>query len=115
MRLGRFRPPDSKSDGSRAMEYSSDLVWLASDLAKYDVVTARGREHQCRTPLRLGQVGEWKMQDYDVPCYKSAQASSSSGESQSFIKEDSARRAGAASSAFLDLRDWMKPSSASKS
>src|SRR6266516_4629343 len=53
------------------------------------------------------EVGEWKVQDDDVSSYKSAQAASSSGESQSFIKEDSAKRVGAASSAFLDLREWM--------
>jgi len=55
---------------------------LAGNLAKYDVVAAQGRKNQCGTPLRLGQAGEWKMQDYDVPSYKSAQAASSSGESQ---------------------------------
>src|SRR5471030_1947073 len=88
---------------------------LAGNLAKYDVLTAQGGKNQCGAPLRLGQVGEWKMQDYDVPAYKSAQAASSSGESQSFIREDSARRAGAASTAFPDLREWMKPSKASNS
>jgi hypothetical protein len=88
---------------------------LAGNLAKYDVVAAQGRKNQCGTPLRLGQVGEWKMQDYDVPSYKSAQAASSSGESQSFLREDSASRAGAAASAFPHLREWMKPSRASRS
>jgi len=61
---------------------------LAGNLAKYQVVTAQGRENQCGTPLRLRQVREWKMQDYYIAFYKSCQAASSSGESQSFINED---------------------------
>ena len=68
---------------------------LAGNLAKDDVVTAEGRKDQCRGAFRLGQVGEWKLQDYNVASYKSAQAPSSSGESQSFIREDSASNAGA--------------------
>jgi hypothetical protein len=86
---------------------------LAGDLAKDDVVTAQGRKEQCGSALRLGQVGEWKVQNYDVAFYKSAQASSSSGESQSFIREDSASNAGAESSARLNLREWMKLSKVS--
>src|ERR1035437_11177605 len=56
------------------------------------VVTAQGRKNQCATPLRLGQAGEWKMQDYDAPSYKSAQAACSPGESQSSRSEE--RRVG---------------------
>ena len=34
---------------------------LAGNLAKYDVVTAQSRKNQCGTPLRLGEIGEWKV------------------------------------------------------
>jgi hypothetical protein len=38
----------------------------------------------------MAQVGEWKIEDYNIACYKLAQAACSSGVSQSLASADSA-------------------------
>ena len=63
MRLARFSPPDAKSDESSETQVFVGFC-LAGNLAKYHIVTAQRRENQRRTPLRLGQVRERKIQDY---------------------------------------------------
>lgn len=75
------------------------IASLTCDLAKNEIVTLQCSKHQRRTPLGLAEVREMKIQDDDVALYKLAQAASSSGESQSFVSEDSAANAGMDASA----------------
>ncbi len=72
---------------------------LAGDLAEDRVVTGQRCQNQCGAPLRLAEVGEREVEDYDIALYKLAQAASSSGVSQSLASADSAASVGTAFSA----------------
>ena len=84
MRLGRLSPPDAKSDESSETEYSSEFAWLViwQSITSSPLSVARtsaGRRFNCDS----SEKGKCR-----ITClafYKSAQADSSSGESQSFI------------------------------
>ena len=77
---------------------------MARDLAQNYVVAQWRRNYQCGPPLGLAEIAEREVQDYDVALYKSAQAESSSGLSQSFAREVSAASTGVAASEFIWVR-----------
>ena len=76
---------------------------LDSDLAQNHVIALQRGEDQGWSPLRLTEAGEWKVQDDDVALYKSPQAESSSGLSQSLAREVSAASTGTAASECASL------------
>lgn len=63
------------------------------DLAEDDIIAAECRENQSRPTPGLGQIREGKRHDDDIALYKSCQASSSSGRSQSLARLRSLARA----------------------
>jgi hypothetical protein len=88
---------------------------LAGDLAQDHIVAVEAGNHKRWPPLGVAQVGEGEVENYNVTSYKLAQASSSSGVSQSFASDDSAASAGTAFSACASLRECKNASNLSRS
>ncbi len=65
---------------------------LARDLSQEKIVSTKVCQHQSGSSFRLREIREGERDYYDVTSYKSRQAASSSGLSQSFAKEASLRR-----------------------
>ena len=88
---------------------------LACDLTEDYIVAFESRNNQRRPSLRLADVREREVEDYNIAFYKLAQASSSSGASQPLASEDSATNVGIAVSVCASFRDRRYASNLSRS
>ena len=88
MLLSWLRLPEVKSFRSSKNGIIVFAV-LTRYLAENDVITFGSGQDESRTSFGSAQVGKGEWNDYNIPLYKSCHASSSSGFSQSFAKDDS--------------------------